>query len=239
MKVIIGSARIGENGKTAGGQAGDQKQTATPDYKGEVSMQDFYVSSKGWYILRPKSATHANAIADNMAIACNNKCLGYDQSNRYGVIKYGVQTRTKTECDCSSLVRACVKEATGIDPGDFNTSNEASILGKTGLFETKREYTSSTKLYTGDILVTKTKGHTVIVVRGADRPILSQKKYYPAYKESCTSIVVALSKVGEKDTSFAHRLDIAKVNGIKNYEGTEGQNLKMLKLLKEGKLIKA
>ena len=34
MSIIIGSARMGENGKITGGAAGDQKQTSVPDYKG-------------------------------------------------------------------------------------------------------------------------------------------------------------------------------------------------------------
>lgn len=169
MSVIIGSARIAENGHATGGAAGDQKQSSSPDYKGEVSMQEFYVPSKGWYVLRLKSDDHANKTAKNMETACNNKNIGYDQDGRYGVIKYGVNTKTKTEADCSSLVRECVKEATGKDPGDFSTANEASVLENTGLFGKRVAYTSGMKLYTGDVLVTKTKGHTVIVVKGAAR----------------------------------------------------------------------
>ena len=87
--IVIGSARIAENGKATGGQAGDQKQTSTPDYKGEVSMQEFYVSSKGWYVIRPKDKTHAKKIAERMETACNNPNIGYDQDGRYGVIKNG------------------------------------------------------------------------------------------------------------------------------------------------------
>lgn len=169
MSVIIGSARIAENGHATGGAAGDQKQSSTPDYKGEVSMQEFYVPSKGWYVLRAKSDTHANKIAKNMETACNNKNIGYDQNGRYGVIKYGVNTKTKTEADCSSLVRECVKEATGKDPGDFNTASEVSALENTGLFGKRIAYSSGTKLYTGDVLVTKSKGHTAVVVKGASR----------------------------------------------------------------------
>lgn len=63
--------------------------------------------------------------------------------------------------------------------------------------------------------------------------------YYPKYKGLSISIVDALSSVGVKDVSKAHRAKIAKVNGIKNYTGTAAQNLRLLKLLKNGKLIKA
>jgi len=67
--------------------------------------------------------------------------------------------------------------------------------------------------------------------------------YYPAYKGGSTSIVSALAAVGEKDTSFAHRKRIASANKsesiLMHYEGSIKQNLKMVELLKAGKLIKA
>ena len=45
-------------------------------------------------------------------------------------------------------------------------------MTKTGLFEKPFKYknTSATPLYDGDILVTRTKGHTAAVVEGNDRP---------------------------------------------------------------------
>ena len=126
-------------------------------------MQTFYVHAKGWYVMRPKSIAHANKIAERMITLCNNPNYGYDQGGRLGIINNGIDSKVKSECDCSSSVRACVKEATGKDPGNFTTGNEVSYLEKTGLFESKKTYTSGMKLYPGDILVTKTKGHTVIV----------------------------------------------------------------------------
>ena len=172
MSIMVGSARIDERGNASGGAAGDQKQTsATNDLAGEVSMQAMYSHSKGWYILRPKSAAHAAKMAALMKAACNNANIGYDQGNRLGVVQHGIMSAVKTECDCSSLVRQVVKEATGKDPGNFTTSNEAAALEATGLFESKRSYTSqsATPVYDGDVLVTKSKGHTVIVVSGNDR----------------------------------------------------------------------
>ena len=170
--IYIGSARIDERGKLFGGQAGDQKQTSsTNDTKGEVSMQPFYLHSKGWYILRPKDISAANKMASAMTIACNNKNIGYDQYNRLGIIKHGVDSKVKTEADCSSTVRACIIKATGKDVGNFNTANEASVLEKSGLFQKRIAYVNQTKtpIYNGDVLVTKTKGHTVIVVSGNPR----------------------------------------------------------------------
>lgn len=61
---------------------------------------------------------------------------------------------------------------------------------------------------------------------------------YPRYTGTGHSIVVGLLKVGEKDISFANRKKIAIKNGINNYTGTSAQNLKLVKLLKEGKLLK-
>ena len=177
MPVIIGSARLGENGKITGGKAGDQKQTSTElDVKGEVSMQEFYVHSKGWYVLRPKSRAVGNKIAQLMKDACNNSCLGYNQNDRLGVIKYGIHTRVKTNCDCSSLIRACVKEATGKDPGNFTTANLIAFLLKTNCFENPISYTATTTLYPGDVLVTKTKGHTAAVVEADEVRVANDTK---------------------------------------------------------------
>lgn len=167
MATIIGSARIDERGKATGGKAGDQKQTSSPDTKGEVSMQNFYVSSKGWYILRAKNPQVASNIALAMTIACNNPNIGYNQAKRLDIIKAGTHATQPTSCDCSSLVRQCVRES-GIDVGNFTTANEASVLVATKQFD-KYLYTKGSALYLGDILVTKTKGHTVIVTSGATR----------------------------------------------------------------------
>lgn len=191
MSIMVGSARIDERGNASGGAAGDQKQTsATNDLTGEVSMQKMYSHSKGWYILRPKSAAHAVKMADLMKAACNNANIGYDQGNRLGVVQHGIMTAVKTECDCSSLVREVVKEATGKDPGNFTTANEAAALEATGLFESKRSYVSqsATPVYDGDVLVTKAKGHTVIVVSGNARKAASGSSSAPAPSVSTAKI---------------------------------------------------
>jgi GH25 family lysozyme M1 (1,4-beta-N-acetylmuramidase) len=68
----------------------------------------------------------------------------------------------------------------------------------------------------------------------------ADNKYYPKYTgKTNTSLISGLAGVGEKDTSYNHRAKIAAANGIKNYKGTAAQNLQMLSLLKQGKLIKA
>lgn len=228
MAVIIGSARQDERGHYSGGKAGDQTGR-------EVSTQNFYNHSKGWNILRAKDNKVAEKLAEAMKIACGNNNIGYDQSGRYGVIKHGIKAKVKTECDCSSLVRACIIYATGTDVGDFNTENERSVILKSGLFDDMGSYHAGFVLRNGDILVTRTKGHTAIVVSGAKK---SKGKYYPKYTGSSNSIVEALKAVGEDDVSKEHRAEIAKKNGFSNFKFTSEENSKMLSLLKKGKLKK-
>lgn len=234
-KVIIGSARIDERGKLSGGKTGDQKQTTVPDYKGEVSLQNFYVHKKGWYVLRPKDKSVALKLGQAMMSACNNSNIGYDQGNRTDIIKKGVRTTQKAECDCSSLVRACIISAAGKDVGNFTTATECTVLAASGLFEAKKAYKNGMALQTGDVLVTKTKGHTVIVVDSSYNK--EENQYYQKYLGKSTSIVDALVSIGV-NASKENRKKIAAANGISNYTGSASQNLSLLKLLKSGTLKK-
>lgn len=166
MAVKVGSARIDERGKITGGKAGDQT-------KNEVGTQNYYVHSKGWRVLRPIDPEAGIKMAKCMEMACANNHIGYDQAQRndlynkakpynFDVSKVNVDTET----DCSALVRVCCAYA-GIMADNFNTSSQASTLLKTGKFVELKDtkYTkSSTYLRKGDVLVTKVKGHTVIVL---------------------------------------------------------------------------
>ena len=119
--------------------------------------------------------------------------------------------------------------------GDFNTANERIILLKSGLFTDAGSYRIGELLYNGDILVTRTKGHTAIVVSGAKK---NASKYYSMYTGKSGSIVEALKAVGEDDVSKEHRAEIAKKNGFSNFKFTSEENSKMISLLKKGKLKK-
>lgn len=170
--VYIGSARIGENGKATGGKVGDQKQTTSTDYKGEVSMQTLasFVKGRKLYILRPKQCAHAQKIAQGMKIACNNINLGYSQTcSRYA--PDDINTKIKINVDCSKLIRDVIYYATGIDVGNFTTSNEVSVLVNSGLFDRPIVYNSNTKVYEGDVFVTQDKGHTGACTDGLSRDI--------------------------------------------------------------------
>lgn len=61
--------------------------------------------------------------------------------------------------------------------------------------------------------------------------------YYDRYSGKTSSIVMALNSLGI-GSSFENRKKIAKANGISNYTGTAAQNINLLNLLKQGKLIK-
>lgn len=163
MAVKVGSARS-SYGNTA---AGDQNNGL------EVSTQDYYVHSKGWRVFRAKDPTKRYKIADGMKKGCANNDIGYSQGTRLtlteNVKPYGYdpsKTTKKVNTDCSALVRCCCLYA-GIKVGDFITSNEPSKLLGTGEFIelTGDKYTKkSDYLCAGDILCTKTKGHTVVVL---------------------------------------------------------------------------
>lgn len=165
--VVVGSARIDERGNASWGKAGDQTSR-------EVATEPYYKHRLGWYLLRPKEAAVANKLAQAMREGFANDNIGYSQSDRYGVLNnlkiYGsiAKIKAKTNADCSSLVRACCIQA-GILVGDFNTSNELAVLEKTGAFHKAVVVTNDTKLCAGDVLVTMTKGHTVIVTEGYPR----------------------------------------------------------------------
>ena len=192
MTIYIGSARKDENGAYSGGKAGDQTGE-------EVSEQAFYVHSKGWDVLRLKEKSDRAALAKKMRTACANANIGYDQNERLGIIRNGVNSTTKTECDCSSLVRQCVIEATGKDPGNFTTDNEKSALVNTGLFQVVGRYASSMQLLTGDVLVTCAKGHTAIVTRNGDDDMGIDE--------------LPLAKYGSKG------VDVAALQGALKYKG--------------------
>lgn len=165
--VRIGNARIDENGRVSGGQAGDQTGM-------EVAIEPWYLHDKGWVIIRAKDANIRERIAICMEAACANNLIGYnqdgswelyDKSKQYGWDCSKVNVTANT--DCSSLVRTCVAFAAQREIEWFSTLIEVKILNKTKLFDilTDAKYTKvSDYLLRGDILCTCTQGHTVVVL---------------------------------------------------------------------------
>ena len=163
MAVLIGSARSSYGNTSPGDQNGGR----------EVSTEKYYVHSKGWVVLRAKDPEKRERIAVAMERACANDDIGYDQSTRltlFNNVKAAgfdpAKTTKKVNTDCSALVRVCVHYA-GIEVDNFITSNEVSKLMATGEFDKfsdDEHCKSSDHLLRGDILDTRTKGHTVVVL---------------------------------------------------------------------------
>ena len=178
--VIIGSARIDENGHASGGQAGDQNGK-------EVSTQQYYLHEKGWNVLRAKEPQVREAIAQNMTWACANNNIGYDQGQNQTLYQTAKPVGfncslvgTPCETDCARLVRVCVLYA-GVQVSDFYTGNEKEALLATDAFDLVNVKLPE-ELLRGDILVTKTKGHTVVVLTNGEnaqpkQPISTPTEY--------------------------------------------------------------
>ena len=64
----------------------------------------------------------------------------------------------------------------------------------------------------------------------------SYSKYYPAYTGSSLKIDVVFGAIGAPYGSVSKRSYTAVINGITGYKGTAAQNLKLIKLAKDGKL---
>ena len=105
-------------------------------------------------------------------------------------------------------------------------------------------------VYIGNGYVIEARGHNYGVVKTklSDRgwtswgycPFITYAtaaNYFKKCDAKYTSIVDALGSIGV-NSSFSYRLKIAGANGIKGYVGTAQQNIKLLTLLKQGKLIK-
>ena len=179
MAVLIGSARSSYGNTTPGDQNGGR----------EVSTEKYYVHSKGWYVLRAKDPKKREKIAVAMERACANNDIGYDQSTRltlFNNVKAAgfdpAKTTKKVNTDCSALVRVCVHYA-GIEVDNFITSNEVSKLMATGEFDKfsdDEHCKSSDHLLRGDILDTRTKGHTVVVLSNGAKA--HEEIVYVSYK---------------------------------------------------------
>ncbi len=180
IRVYVGSASIDERGKAHGGKAGDQTGR-------EVKKQAWYLHSKGWRVFRAKDRQVALDIAYAMKRAISNNKIGYDQYQRNTLYNLAAEVgfdpgKVKKACetDCSALVRVCCSYA-GIMglPSGFRTGNMPKYLMETGAFVemTGSQYTkSSDYLGAGDILVTRTSGHTVVALN--DGPKYETEKAY-------------------------------------------------------------
>lgn len=168
MAVRIGHASIDENGKAAGGAAGDQNGR-------EVLVRQWY--EKPWNVLlRPVRPEVAEKSARMCEAACANPNIGYDQHGRntlYAKAKaVGFDLAaidTACECDCSSLMHVCaIAGGANLTYGSNGHTTRTMVKEFVASGEyvklTGSEYLTSDRLLKrGDILV-KEGSHTVMVL---------------------------------------------------------------------------
>ena len=228
MAVLIGSARSDENGKATGGKAGDQNSGK------EVSTQSWYKHSKGWRTFRCKNPDKAKKMADAMRALCASNYVGYDQNQRntlYNELKtlgWDVSKLKKNvETDCSALIRVCAACA-GITLPDFNTSSQAKALLNSGEFvelSGDKYNTQDAYLAEGDVQVTQTKGHTVMVLSNGSKHAVTEAATGPVVKSGSWNIrsgpgtgypVVAVAHGGDRlnEVSTDGWMAIKHGNGI-------------------------
>lgn len=168
MSQRVGSARSSFGNAKAGDQCGGK----------EVSTQAYYDHSKGWNVLICTVPGACDLIAEAMEKACANDDIGYDQPTR-NTLRENVCARgfdpsktTKTvNTDCSALVRVCIEYALhklGCSDSipNFTTGEQLKKLKETGIFRQLcgKYETGGKYLPRGAVLVTKSKGHTVVVL---------------------------------------------------------------------------
>jgi hypothetical protein len=156
LAIKIGHSPKDENGKIAGGRAGDQTGK-------EVCIRSWYNGS--WdFVARFKDKAKAEKAAKACEDACNNPNVGYDQGGRNSLrteakkVDYQLgKITTPCESDCSSFMGVCV-EAAGIRLPEGNGPTTRTLrrtLEATGEFEilTAEKYLTSDKyLQRSDIL---------------------------------------------------------------------------------------
>lgn len=242
----IGHARSTEMGKATNGVSGDQT-------KKEVMIDNYYNHSKGWdYYIECIDSKLADKASKYMEEICANNNVGYDQNQRltmYNEIKRNggkVKGIKPCETDCSALVSACYIFAglgNKLNPSCTTRNLKSALLatGKFKVFVDEKHVTSDNLAKRGGMYL-KEGSHVVMVLengKGVNKPPKEESgtKYYPKCKSHHTSIVDAFISINV-DISKENRARIYAKNFKDAYRGTSEQNIKLLNLLKQGKLKK-
>lgn len=170
MALMIGQACSNERVEIINGTKGDQTGR-------EVRINTFYDGQVWQKIFRCKDADKARLIAQFMADACRNDCIGYDTgSTRYScwdeAMKVGSTAGITKPCntDCSQLMDICVNLA-GIPVSKYLwTAIEDELLMSTGRFDRIMDQSilRGNGVRIGDILWRD--GHTAVCVEVNDTP---------------------------------------------------------------------
>lgn len=169
MSVLVGAARISENG-TINGMKGDQTGL-------EVNIKPWYLHKKQWFCLEHPDKDVREKIAYAMQKICENDHFGYGQKDRNDCLELlkdvGYDPARITEdvnVDCSLAVLICLRYA-GIDipynrENLFYTGNMKDVLISHGfvLYTDANHCRHDIHVRKGSVLITRVKGHTVVVL---------------------------------------------------------------------------
>jgi hypothetical protein len=165
--------------------------------------------------------------------------------------------------DCVGLIKGYLWSQTFTSSPKYNSSQDVSANGMKSRCKEKGDistipeipgvlvfYNGHVGVYIGNGKVIEARGfaYGVVETNLKDRKWTNWGKCpwitYPddvKHFASCTSdetsIVDALKKVGE-NSSLSNRKKIAIANGISDYSGTAKQNITLLNLMKQGKLVR-
>jgi GH25 family lysozyme M1 (1,4-beta-N-acetylmuramidase) len=222
-----------ENGRYAGGKAGDQTGT-------EYQIINWY--SRPWMcVLRFEDSKIASLIADMAEKAARNDLIGYDQgtagntNDRYTFWQHlkasnydPAQITVACESDCSASTAAIVKGAgyrlnlsklkdISIYLTTYNMRKALKAAGATVLTD-KKYLTSGDYLKAGDILLNDNH-HVAIAVTSGHKAESAKKIPENTYQFKPETV-----KAGDKNTSVLLLQEILRARGFK------GKNGKVLKL---------
>lgn len=208
-----------------------------------------------WYGTFGQTATEALYKAKAKQYPSRYKRSNYNQGWAH---QYGARVH-----DCVGLIKGYLWSDTPTSAPKYKAAQDLSADGmikackRKGAIKTMPEvvgllvhYKGHIGVYIGNGYVIEARGHNYGVVKTklSDRgwtswgycPFITYAtaaNYFKKCDAKYTSIVDALGSIGV-NSSFSYRLKIAGANGIKGYVGTAQQNIKLLTLLKQGKLIK-
>lgn len=225
MAKYIAHASIDENGKIAGGQAGDQT-------KKEVCIRTFY-KHPFTKVIRIGTEKVRKQFANNMIDIAKNDNVGYDQNGRNSLLTQAKKVNfdfakitTKCECDCSSMVtvallgaiykvlgKAYYEKALTILVVDGNCATTSTLRSRmsklsmisTAVYATSAYVDGTSKAVFGDIYI-KEGSHVVAYVDDGKKVSVSttattgtttaKKEYYNKYTGSSVKVDEVFKSIG-------------------------------------------
>lgn len=210
-----------------------------------------------WY------GTFGNTASASLLAQKRKQYPAYYEQSEY-TVKFTSQFGERVH-DCVGLIKGYLWSATPTSKPVYNASQDVSANGMLGKCTKKGEISTIPEVpgtlvfmkghvgvYIGGGYVIEAKGHDSGVVKTKlkgrgwknwgfcpwiDYGAAEGTKYFKQYTGHSISIVDSLKAIGEP-SSREYRTKIAEANGIKDYVSSASQNLKMVRLLKQGKLIK-